>query len=233
VKVSVIIPALNEAENIKSCLLSVARQQGRFEIIVVDGQSADDTAEIAGHYARVIGSERGRAAQLNAGSRHACGDVLLFLHADSKLHPDALTELRRSLENPQVVGGTFTLKFDSDKLLLKLYAFFTRFKPRYFHYGDQGIFVRRSVFDRLEGFKRMPLMEDLDFLSRLRKAGRVALIKLPVTTSARRFLEHGLMRQQLLNFFLVALYVLGVKPETLSKWYRATSKSAGVSIDAK
>ena len=219
-KISVVIPALNEEANIEACLTSVALQQGDFEIIVVDGKSDDRTAEIAKHYASVISMERGRAVQMNAGAKLARGEVLFFLHSDSILHPDALAELRRAMGDPQTIGGTFTLRFDSDRFPLKLYAFFTRFKPRYFHYGDQGIFVRRAVFDSLQGFKELPLMEDVDFLRRLRASGRVSLIRLPVTTSARRFLEHGLFRQQLMNAFLVTLYLLGVKPETLSRWYR-------------
>ncbi len=219
-KISVIIPALNEEANIETCLTSVVRQQGDFEIIVVDGKSDDRTAEIAKQYSSVISTERGRAMQMNAGANLARGEVLFFLHSDSILHPDALSELRRAMEDAQTVGGTFTLRFDSDRFPLKLYAFFTRFKPRYFHYGDQGIFVRRAVFDSLNGFKELPLMEDVDFLRRLRASGRVSLIRLPVTTSARRFLEHGLFRQQLMNAFLVTLYFLGVKPQTLSRWYR-------------
>ncbi|MCI0485317.1 MAG: TIGR04283 family arsenosugar biosynthesis glycosyltransferase [Blastocatellia bacterium] len=218
-KVSVIIPALNEERNILTTLLSIKKQQGDFEIIVVDGGSTDRTAEIARPHASVISSERGRAVQMNAGARLASGEILLFLHADSILHPDALSNLNQALKDPENVGGTFTLKFDSDKFLLRFYTFFTRFKFRYFHYGDQGIFVRRSVFEQLGGFKEIPIMEDIDFLRRMHGRGRVALIKLPVTTSARRFLKRGLFRQQLLNTILVSLYVLGVKPETLSRWY--------------
>lgn len=218
-KVSIVIPALNEAENILKTLLSIKQQDGDFEIIVVDGCSTDGTAEIARPHAFVISSERGRAVQMNAGARYASGEALLFLHADSILHPFGLHSLRKALDDPQIAGGTFTLKFDADRFLLKTYAFFTRFKFRYFHFGDQGIFLRRSAFDRLGGFTEMPLMEDVDFLRRLRRMGRVALIKLPVTTSARRFLKRGPARQQLLNSSLLALYILGVKPETLSKWY--------------
>jgi rSAM/selenodomain-associated transferase 2 len=218
-KVSVIIPALNESQNLPTTLFSVKKQQGDFEIIVVDGGSTDGTAEIAGAQALVISGARGRAIQMNAGARLATGDVLLFLHADSSLHPRALSALRQTLTASEFVGGTFTLRFDSNKILLKLYAFFTRFKFRFFHYGDQGIFVRRSTFEQLGGFKEMPLMEDIDFLLRLRKKGRVALIQLPVTTSARRFEKRGLVRQQLLNGLLVSLYMLGVNPEILSRWY--------------
>lgn len=104
--------------------------------------------------------------------------------------------------------------------MLRFYALFTRFKFRYFHYGDQGIFVRRGAFEKLGGFKNAPLMEDLDFLLRLRRIGRVTLVRRPVTTSARRFARRGPIRQQLLNCALVALFIVGFKPATLARWYR-------------
>jgi len=186
----------------------------------VDGGSTDRTRQVAQPYARVIQSEQGRGAQMNVGAQESRGEVLLFLHADSQLPPDALPQLKRGLGDPQTIGGTFMLRFDSPKFLLRLIAFFTRFRFRYFHYGDQGIFVRRAVFELMGGFKRIPLMEDLDFFQRLHKVGRVVLLKQPVTTSARRFLKNGILQQQLLNVFLVFLYLLGVKSETLLKWYR-------------
>ena len=222
-KISVIIPALNEAKSILGSLESIGRQQGEFEIIVVDGCSVDGTAEVARPYATVINSvERGRAVQMNAGAQHACGEVLVFLHADSCLPHNALSMLRSKLVNPRIIGGTFTLRFDSQKFLLRLVAFFTRFRFRFFHYGDQGIFVRRVIFEELGGFKQMPIMEDIDFLRRLHRKGRITLIKQPITTSARRFLRHGIVRQQLLDIMLVLLYLLGVSSERLSKFYRVT-----------
>jgi len=219
-KISVIIPALNEEAGIISSLQSVTNQPGDIEVIVVDGGSTDRTRQVAQPYARVIQSEQGRGAQMNVGAQESRGEVLLFLHADSQLPPDALPQLKRVLGDPQTIGGTFMLRFDSPKFLLRLIAFFTRFRFRYFHYGDQGIFVRRAVFEQMGGFKRIPLMEDLDFFQRLHKVGRVVLLKQPVTTSARRFLKNGILQQQLLNVFLVFLYLLGVKSETLLKWYR-------------
>ncbi len=220
-KISVIIPALDEAKNILGSLDSIGRQRGEFEIIVVDGCSVDGTGDVARPYARVINSEeRGRAIQMNVGARHACGEVLVFLHADSYLPHNGLSMLRSALLNPRIIGGTFTLKFDSKKILLRSIAFFTRFRCRFFHYGDQGIFVRRDIFEELGGFKQMPIMEDIDFLQRLRRRGRVTLIKQPVTTSARRFLRHGIIRQELLDIILVVLYLLGASPEKLSRWYR-------------
>ena len=228
-KISVIIPALNEAENITRCVASVEQQNGDFEIIVVDGGSTDGTVELVNSRAQVIGSRRGRAVQMNAGARKSSGDCLLFLHADSTLHARALDHLRQVMADARTAGGTFTLGFDSDKFFLRFLSAFTRLKFRYFHFGDQGIFVRRAVFDELGGYKEMPLMEDMDLLSRLRKTGRVALIDLPVTTSSRRFLKRGPVRQQLLNILLVCCYLLGVKPSTLARWYRANSAAAAPS----
>jgi rSAM/selenodomain-associated transferase 2 len=221
-KVSVIIPALNECQSILGSLSSVKCQQGEFEIIVVDGGSDDGTANIARSHAKVIDGERGRAIQMNAGARHATGDVLLFLHADSCLSSGSLYAIEGILKDSRIIGGTFTLRFDSPGYLLRIIASFTRFKFRYFHYGDQGIFVRRSIFERLGGFKQIPIMEDLEFLKRLYKAGKVALLPHPVTTSARRYLKRGIMRQQLLDIALVILYHSGIRPDTLAKWYGRT-----------
>jgi len=218
-KISVIIPALNEARGILSCLDSVKTQQGEFELIVADGGSIDGTVEVVQPHARVIHSRQGRAIQMNSGARQATGDVFLFLHADSCLPPSGFLLLEKALADPRIVGGTFTLKFNSPRLLLRLIAFFTRFKFRYFHYGDQGIFVRRSVFKGLSGFSEISFMEDVDFLRRLQRTGSVTLLKQPITTSARRFLERGVLRQQLINMILVIFYLLGARPEILKKWY--------------
>ena len=219
-KISVIIPTLNEAEGISASLNSILRQPEEFEIIVVDGGSDDGTIDVARRWARIVKSEqRGRAIQMNAGASQACGEVLVFLHADSRLPHNALSLLRSVLIDRRIIGGNFTLRFDNPRFTLRLIAFFTRFRFRFFHYGDQGIFVRRAVFEELGGFMEMPIMEDIDFLRRLRRRGRVALIKQPVTTSARRFLRHGVLRQQLFDVTLVVLYLLGVSPEKLSKRY--------------
>ena len=217
--ISVIIPTLNEENHVLSAIRS-AKQPGREdEIIVVDGGSTDNTVKIAQPHAVVLASPRGRAVQMNTGAQHAAGDVLLFLHADSCLPSHALTNLELVMADPEIVGGTFTLKFDHPHRLLRLIAWFSRFRFRYFHYGDQGIFVRRTIFEQLGGFKEISIMEDLDFLRRLRTRGQVALINLPITTSARRFLANGILRHQILNIALVILYLFGTKPQALLRWY--------------
>jgi rSAM/selenodomain-associated transferase 2 len=218
VKVSVVIPALNEAEHVLHTLLSIQQQPGEFEIIVADGGSSDDTVKLVQPYARVICCGRGRAIQMNVGARQTTGEALLFLYADTTLPPQGLAHLCQALAEG-AVGGTFCLRFDLENFWLKLYTFFTRFRFRYFHYGDQGIFVKRTVFEQLGGFKEIPLMEDIDLICRLHQLGRVALIKTPVTTSARRYLEQGVVRQQLLNTWLVLLYMVGVSPQRLADWY--------------
>jgi rSAM/selenodomain-associated transferase 2 len=220
-KISVIIPALNEADHILACIDSVKRQSGHFEIIVVDGGSMDGTLELARLQAMAVHGERGRARQMNAGAQLATGDVLLFLHADSTLHPDALTRLRNTLADPGVVGGTLTLVFDARRFWLQVYEFFERLDFVFFHYGDQGIFVRREVFNRLGGYADIPVMEDIDFLRRLGRIGKRVVIRgCPITTSARRFFRYGLLWQELLNIALVIAWLLGVKSEQLAKWYR-------------
>jgi rSAM/selenodomain-associated transferase 2 len=218
-KISVIIPALNEAGGILPCLHSVKNQPGEFELLVIDGGSLDGTVEVVRPQARVVHSEPGRAVQMNLGARASTGEVLLFLHADSYLPPRAFSLLEEVLTDPDIVGGTFCLRFNCERFLLRFIAFFSRFKFRYFHFGDQGIFVRRRIFEQLNGFSEIPFMEDVDFLRRLRGIGRVALLQQPITTSARRFLQRGVIRQQLTNIFLVMFYLLGASPENLKKWY--------------
>lgn len=218
-RISVIVPALNESRAIDACLASVQAQPGDVEMLIVDGGSRDDTVARASRYARVLTSGRGRAIQMNAGARQSAGEVLLFLHADSRLAPGALGAVRAALSDPDVVGGTFTLRFDPETPLLRAYAYTTRFRPRLFHYGDQGIFVRRTTFDALGGYREQPLMEDVDFLRRLRRTGRTVLLPLAVTTSARRFQRHGIVRQQLRNAMLMTLYLAGVPPARLARWY--------------
>jgi rSAM/selenodomain-associated transferase 2 len=220
--VSIIIPTLNEAGNILRTIDSVRQQDRAAEIIVADGGSVDGTPEIARPYAQVIDSPRGRAVQLNTGARAATGDVLLFLHGDSRIAPGALAKMRQVLDNPHIAGGSFTLVFDVANFWLRFYAYCSTIDWLCFRYGDQGIFVRRTIFEQLQGYAEIPLMEDIDLMRRLPRYGRRVLIRhYPVTTSARRFVEHGIVRQEALNVALVAAWFVGAAPQTLAKWYAA------------
>lgn len=229
-RISVIFPTLNEERWISDSIAS-AEVAGAAEIIVVDGGSTDRTRANAQGRALIVTTSAQRALQMNAGAERATGDVLLFLHADTTLHPRALDSIRRLVVNERVAGGTFSLRFRESHPLLWSYSWFTRFRCSLFHFGDQGIFVRRQLFDRLGGFSEIPLMEDIDFLSRLRRTGEVVVASdAPVTTSARRFLDNGIVRQQLLNIFLVMLFFCGVSPSILARFYgikRQTPAHAG------
>lgn len=218
-KISVIIPTLNEESHIEKTLQSVVKQEGDYEVCVVDGGSTDNMVAIAKRYACVINSKRGRAVQMNAGAMLCKGDILLFLHADTLLPDNAFREIRKKMQDDTVAGGSFYIAFDADNFILRGVSFITRFNFSLFHFGDQGIFVRRDVFQKLHGYKEIPLMEDYDFYKRLREQGKVILIRMPVISSARRFIKKGVIRQLLINKFVVLAYWAGVDIQTIKRFY--------------
>lgn len=218
-KISVIIPALNEESHIEKTLRSVMRQGGKYECYVVDGGSTDNTAAIAGRYACVINSARGRALQMNAGARLCTGDVLLFLHGDTILPDNAFCEIRKKMADDTVAGGSFYITFDVDSLILRGVSLITRFNFRLFHYGDQGIFLRKHIFQMLGGYKNIPIMEDYDFYKRLRRQGKVIILRMPVISSARRFIRKGIIRQLLINKFVVLAYWAGIDIQMIKHFY--------------
>lgn len=146
-------------------------------------------------------------------------DVLLFLHVDSTLPAGFQQAICGALADLRVVGGCFRLEFDEPHPALRFYTWWTRFPGRFFHFGDQAFFVRREVFEQMGGYRGLPFLEDVDFLRRLRRFGRFRVLPLRVTTSARRFLRRGIVRQQLRNILLVTLFELGVRPERLARFY--------------
>jgi len=188
-------------------------------LYVVDGGSTDNTVAIAKRYTTVINSKRGRAVQMNAGARLCTGDILLFLHADTLLPDNGFREIRKRTRDETVAGGSFYIAFDAENFILRGVSFITRFNFRLFHFGDQGIFVRRDVFQKLHGYKEIPLMEDYDFYKRLREQGKVILIRMPVISSARRFIKKGVIRQLLINKFVVLAYWAGVDIQTIKRFY--------------
>ena len=220
--ISIIIPTLNEASSLRSTLESVMNQTD-CEYIVSDGGSDDRTIDVAGQLpVTLITSPRGRAVQMNAGARQARGEILLFLHADTRLTPSSLEAVRKTLQDPAVVGGAFQLRIDSDRPLVKFIERIANLRSRYLHlpYGDQALFVRRSTFESIGGFTPWPLMEDVDFVRRLRQRGRVHLLPETATTSARRWEREGVAWTTLRNGLLLSGFCLGLSPGWLAKWYR-------------
>jgi rSAM/selenodomain-associated transferase 2 len=219
--ITVIIPTLNEASVIESAIESLLRCHGRFELIIADGYSSDGTLEIVRKFSRVkqVTSGRGRAKQMNKGAGLAKGNVLLFLHADTKLPITALQRIEEVMLDTSAVAGALCLTFDDSSLLLRLYSVFTRINHILFTYGDQGLFVRRHTFMSIGGFREIPIMEDVEIQKRLRRMGKSVKIRCPVVTSARRFLKCGIVRQQILNSVLLFLYRVGIPSEILKPFY--------------
>lgn len=220
--VSVIVPTLDEAPVVAETLRR-ARQPGVREIIVVDGGSGDGTVDAARGLADItITAGRGRATQMNAGARHASGDVLLFLHADTRVPEGFAVEAAAACSRAGVIGGRFDVELQPSSLLLRLTGELINWRSRLSRVatGDQAIFIRRDVFEALGGYAEIPLMEDLDLCRRMKHAGEIACLRSRVVTSSRRWRRDGVMRTILLMWTLKGLYYAGVSPVRLHRWYR-------------
>ncbi|HVB62029.1 MAG TPA: TIGR04283 family arsenosugar biosynthesis glycosyltransferase [Ktedonobacteraceae bacterium] len=220
---SIIMPVLNEEAVLEEQLAHLVAQCSGHgcELIIVDGGSRDATVAIAHRYGRVIYSARGRAAQMNAGASAAMGDVLIFLHADTRLPDAAFTAIERALAAPRVVGGAFHIRFNCDRWPYRFVAFCTNLRSRLrtSFTGDQAYFMRSDSFRAVGGYPDQPLMEDLEIITRLRRVGNVVLLPQYVITSARRHEKIGLLRSVLFMWYLRTLYKLGVSPARLQQMY--------------
>lgn len=215
---SVIIPTLNEAPGIERALRRAAALRPH-EIIVGDGGSADATREIAARYATVVVGPRGRGEQLNAAAARATGDVLLFLHADVRLPADALPAIEAALRDPGVAGGYFTVRFGRNAHDAFVAAAYDLLRWGGIIYGDSCIFARREAFQRLGGYRDYPIMEDVNFVSRLRGLGRVVGLPNVVVPSARRWRRGGKLRAWASWWAIQLLYGLRVPPSWLGRLY--------------
>ncbi len=220
-EISVLIPTLNEERLLERALRS-ARAEPVHEIIVVDGGSSDGTCEIAARYADILVSCRAnRGRQMNLGASLATGSILLFLHADCILPRGALSAIAQACRNPSVVGGAFELQIDSARPAMRAIGYLSRLRARAFKlpYGDHGIFVKQEVFQAMGGFRELPIMEDVDFSRRLKRAGKISFIECRILASARRWEQNGIIATALLNWLLPCCFALGVSPERLKRWY--------------
>lgn len=221
-RLSVVVPTLDEAAELPGFLEHLERDLPHdAEILVADGGSRDGTLSLVGGRARLVAAPRGRARQMNAGAGAAAGDVLLFLHADTRLGEGAAGSVARALDDPRVAGGLFAKEpFRSPRILRLADAalgFLQRRRPTLL--GDRGIFVRRAVFEEVGGFRDLAIMEDPDLGWRLERVGRLVEIGPAVRTSDRRFRQGGPLRTLLLMLAIFTLFRLGVSDRWLARLY--------------
>lgn len=222
-EMSIIIPTLNEAEVLGDTLTAVA--DGSAEIIVIDGGSDDDTVKVARQYTpRVFISPKGRGLQQDTGARRSRGRVLLFLHADTHLPRNYLVLVREVMADENIVFGAFRLKIHPPCLALNIIALMANIRSRFFSlpYGDQALFVRRSTYLRIGGFRDWPVMEDVDLVRRLNRQGGFRLARGAAHTSARRWQSEHFARATIRNWSLIIRYASGISPHKLARHYPDT-----------
>ena len=222
-KISIIIPVLNEEHSLERTLSHLS--PGEFEeLIIVDGKSEDKTVTIArGFTDKVFVTDKGRGRQMNEGAKRAGGDILLFLHADTFLPQDAFPMIRSVLENKRVSAGTFFLGIDHPSVTFRFIEWGTNLRSSFTRipYGDQGLFLRKEVFESIGGFAEIPLMEDIEIAKRLKKEGEIIFVREPVLTSPRRWLKEGAFYTTIRDWAIaLAFTVFHVSPEKLSRYYR-------------
>ena len=226
--ISIIIPTLNEADQLPRTLAAITLNDAS-EVLVVDGGSNDRTVDVAKEInVRVISSPvRQRAAQLNLGAFHAQGHTLLFLHADTILPSKGLDKIASAINDPKIGGGAFARRFDSPSVLLRITCLAAEIRNRAigWHLGDQAIFVRKTVFEELGGFAAIDRFEDLDFSRRLGRSCRIVTLRPPVISSARRFVKDGPFRRTWKDLCLTLSYLrAAASPTHFNAVSRATDE---------
>jgi rSAM/selenodomain-associated transferase 2 len=219
-KLSTIVPMLNEEAAIASTLRALRAGGPDGEIIVVDGGSVDRSREIVRPLCNLlIEAPRGRAVQMNAGATQAMGDVLAFVHADTIVPRTFATDIEIALADPRIVGGRFDVRLDDSHPLCVLIGALISLRSRLSRTatGDQTIFVRRAIFQTLGGFPDIPICEDLEFARRLKRTGRIACVRSRVVTSARRWRKAGIIRMVVRMWLIRSAYLAGVPPSKLAR----------------
>lgn len=219
--ISVIIPVLNEEYHIAECIKALKAEA--CEIIIADGGSTDRTVKIASGFegVKVVSTEKGRGIQMNKGAAAAGGNILLFLHADTVLEKGWPAAILSLLESNSISGGAFTFSIQSSEWKYRLVEGWVRLRSKLclLPYGDQAIFARKSTFDKTGGYKNIPLLEDVDFITRLKKLGPISILDKKAVTSERRWKEKGLIRTMAINQLIMLLYKSGVNPCRLARIY--------------
>lgn len=228
--VAVIMPVLNEANQIESRLRALHRCDTLDEVVIVDGGSDDATADVVRRFVgrggdtrtifRFTVAPRSRALQMNAGAWQAKSDVLLFLHVDARLPESAISSIRKVLKGG-ASWGRFDTRLEDDAIVFRIIEWCMNMRSALtgIATGDQGIFVRRDVFNMLKGYASIPLMEDVEFCKRLKWVGPPALIREHIRVSTRRWRRHGIVRTVMLMWLLRLLYWLGAAPKTVAQLY--------------
>jgi rSAM/selenodomain-associated transferase 2 len=222
-KISIVIPVLNEAHHLPK---SLSMQATDVEIIVVDGGSQDETVAIAQSFGvKVLQSAPGRAIQMNAGAKVASGEILLFLHADTRL-PDGFDQMIRDTLKV-AIAGAFQLRIDANQPGIRWIEQGVNWRSRYLQlpYGDQALFLRTETFQKIGGFPPLPIMEDFEFVRTLRQLGKIVILPKPVITSGRRWQKLGVFRTTIVNQIVIFAYLIGISPTRIQAWYRSGLKT--------
>ncbi len=226
-ELSVIIPTFNEELTIRKTLEALSRLVNVDEIVIVDGGSADGTIKIIQEFKglkklRLIEfGEANRGKQLHEGTKHASGEIFWFLHADTRPVQGCGRQIKQYMRYKEIVGGNFRVAFDGDsrwaRFLTRLYA---QLRSSGLVYGESGFFVRRETYEKIKGFKPLPIFEDVDLYKRLSKKGQFVQVNLTLTTSSRRFTDHSFFLKFLRWSILQTLYSLGLPSRLLAKGYK-------------
>lgn len=221
--ISVVIPTYNEEGVVGRCIEAVAAEGADCEIIVSDGGSSDGTVAEAEGFQNVVvvRSRKGRGYQMNAGAACARGNVFLFLHADTTLQKGWSREVLSVCEEEAVAGGAFTLRIDGPGRRYRLTECWVKVRCRLFRlpYGDQAIFVKRGAFENMNGYRDIPLMEDVDMVERMKELGRIAILNKVAYTQARKWMSEGWLCTSLRNQLIMLMYRMGVDPHRLARIY--------------
>jgi rSAM/selenodomain-associated transferase 2 len=223
--ISIVIPTYNEAGNIDELLQELVTIP-EVEIIVVDGGSSDRTPELVAEYpVKFIVTHPGRASQMNLGAKAAQGEILLFLHADSRLPEDfvqLITKIFRLHQSEKWIAGAFELEISGDLPGLRMVEKLVHWRSHLlqFPYGDQGIFLRAETFAEVGGFPDLPIMEDFQLVRQLQKLGKIAIVPAKIKTSPRRWQKLGVWQTTIINQLVIVAFFLRISPEKIANFYR-------------